>query len=89
MFERYIDMQNIKETVDLMISESKSDRLKAEFYQLEFRIRDLQKYMYGIESNKADDKPRCGYDVLRIQLKTMFEYRRVLLDRAEMEGIIL
>lgn len=82
-------MHNIKETVDLMVSESETDRFKAEFYQLEFRIKDLQKYMYNLESNKTDDKPRCGYDVLRIQLKTMLEYRRVLLDRAEMEGIII
>lgn len=83
------NIRTISDTIPFMTSESSDDKLVAEFYQLEFRIKELKDYMTALETGKIDHNPRCGYDCLRVQLKTMLEYRKILADRAMMCGIIL
>ena len=67
---------NLKDTVNLMLSDKVEDRLVAEYRQLEIRIDNLEKYLvsgaYIVPPSKR---------LLNKQLKFMKKYRKVLTKR--------
>ena len=71
----------LKETVDLMLSEDRKDRLKAEYWQTKQRVDKLDDYICKVE---AED----SLDVLAAQGKAMHEYLYFLEVRMKMYGFI-
>lgn len=79
----------LKDTVDLMTSKDFKDRAKAEYYQLDNRIKGLERMLEGYRNNTLDFVPNCSYDLLHTQLVYMRAYRDVLEERAAIENIDL
>lgn len=77
----------LKDTIDLMMSNQYKERFKAEFYQLKIRIEKLENTLnHYFDSNI---KYNCSYDLLHEQLIDMKHYFDVLKRRAEIEHVIL
>ena len=77
----------LKDTVELMISDDYDNRFRAEYYQLEVRIDKLQTMLEKYKNNQLDFVPKCSYDLLSKQLEAMIQYRDCLLERSIIEDI--
>lgn len=75
---------DLKDTVKLMTSGDYKERFKAEYYQLEERIKRLK-----VVINQDNFKPTCPLPLLESQLQHMEDYLQVLKLRAECEGVDL
>ena len=80
---------DLTETEEMMSSSDYKERFKAEYYQLEYRTRKLEKMLNDWKQGKLDFEPTCTYGLLDHQRYLMKEYMRVLEQRAEIEGIEL
>ena len=80
---------NLKETVSMMISADYKERFKAEYLQLEIRVKGLRNMLKKYKEGSLTFKPSCSYDLLNSQLKAMELYATYLEERAEIEGIDL
>ena len=76
-------MKELKDTVELMLSDNWQDRLKAEIYQCQIRREALSKFMLRI--NKDDPE----FEMLNSQLVHMVDYECDLTNRASAFGIEL
>lgn len=72
-----------------MLSPDYKERFKAEFYQLEIRMKKLSTMLDEWDEGKLDFTPTCPREIYEIQLRGMREYRRALVIRAKLEGIEL
>ena len=77
----------LERLIELMKSEDYKDRFRAEFYQLEDRIDKLSNMLEKYKAGALNFTPSCSYELLSYQLQTMNAYKRVLEERAEIEGI--
>ena len=77
----------LERLIELMKSEDYKDRFRAEFYQLEDRIDKLSNMLEKYKAGTLNFTPTCSYELLSYQLQTMNAYKRVLEERAEIEGI--
>ena len=77
----------LERIIELMKSEDYKDRFKAEYYQLEDRIDKLANMLEKYKAGTLNFTPSCSYELLSYQLQTMNAYKRVLEERAEIEGI--
>ena len=76
----------LKDTVDLMLSEDYKDRVKAEYYQLKIRIEKLETTIKVCESGGI--KLGSPLELFRQQLDYMINYKGILEQRASYEGIV-
>lgn len=79
----------LRDTVDMMLSQDYKERFKAEYYQLAIRYKKLNTMLMKWDTGALDftpDYPRKAYDE---QIKGMHIYMTVLEDRAAHEGIKL
>lgn len=72
----------LKDTVDLMLSDDYRDCFKAEYQQVKIRKDKLEAYIKKIVDEKAPHD--CPIGVLMHQLDMMREYMHVLSQRAYM-----
>ena len=79
----------LKDTIELMTSDDYAERLKAEYVQLDIRVKKLICFLGKYKAGKLAFKPKCTYETLMTQLVYMCDYRRVLEQRAKIEGIDL
>lgn len=79
----------LKDTIQLMNSENYKDRFVAEYLQLIVRIKGLEKMLVKYRYGKLNFIPKCSYELLNAQLKTMEDYKFYLEIRAKIEGIEL
>lgn len=79
----------LERLIELMKSEDYKDRFRAEYYQLEDRIDKLANMLEKYKAGTLNFTPSCSYGLLSYQLQTMNAYKRVLEERAEIEGIEL
>lgn len=79
----------LERLIELMKSEDYKDRFRAEYYQLEDRIDKLVNMLEKYKAGTLNFIPSCSYELLSYQLQTMNAYKRVLEERAEIEGIEL
>ena len=79
----------LERLIELMKSEDYKDRFRAEYYQLEDRIDKLVNMLEEYKTGTLNFTPSCSYELLSYQLQTMNAYKRVLEERAEIEGIEL
>ena len=82
-------MDELKETVDLMLSDDYRERFKAEYYQTKIRYGKLHRMIVKLEAGTLDFEPKCSITLLREQARFMGEYLHVLEIRAESERIDL
>lgn len=84
-------MNNIelKDTVELMVSEDYKERFKAEYYQTKMRYEKLHKLLIKYEAGVLDFEITCPEDILRDQEYYMYNYLKCLEIRAEIEKIEL
>ena len=75
----------LKDTVELMLSDNYEDRLKAEYLQVVIRLGGLLKYL----ENNTKEKYKGEYTDLTAQLSAMCRYRDTLYLRFENIGIEL
>lgn len=81
------DIDNLNETVALMLSESHEDRFKAEYHQLKYRYLRLRKVIEDYDD--LNFTPKSPKEVLLEQAAYMQRYMIHLEYRAELEGIKL
>lgn len=79
----------LERLIELMKSEDYKDRFRAEYYQLEDRIIKLSNMLEKYKAGTLNFTPSCSYDLLNGQLKSMLLYLEFLVERADIEGIIL
>lgn len=79
----------LKDTVQMMVSEDYKERFKAEYYQLKIRYKKLKAMVEKWDSGFLDFEPSCPRDWYDTQLQAMFDYLSVLEDRADLEGVAL
>ena len=80
-------MMELKDTVDMMLSDDYKERLKAEYLQTKIRHEKLQR-MLG-KWDMLNFVPLCPKYVLSWQLRVMKGYLEILEERADIEGIEL
>lgn len=79
----------LKDTIALMQSDDYKDRFKAEYLQTKIRYEKLHKMLIKMDAGTLDFKLTCSKAMLMEQKRYMGEYIRMLLVRAEVEGIDL
>ena len=77
----------LKDTVEMMLSNDYKERFKAEYYQLKIRHDKLKKMVDNWD--KLDFTPTCAYSTYMHQLRAMEDYMALLRDRAERERVEL
>lgn len=82
-------MEELKETVELMLSNDYKERFKAEYYQLKIRIDKLDNMLSKMENDELNFIPTRPYELLQNQLKAMLLYEIFLKERAKIEKIDL
>lgn len=83
--ERDCNME-LKDTVELMLSDDYKDRLEAEYLQTKVRYVKLVNALSNIESLDIDDKMK---ELMNKQKDVMSEYMDILRERAYLDGIDL
>ena len=77
----------LNETVDLMMSENRQDRLKAEYWQTKVRLEKLNAYIAKLNAGEEADVDD-SVDVLKAQSTAMNEYLYFLDLRMKMYGFL-
>ena len=72
----------LKDTVEMMKSTDYKERFKAEYLQLEIRVKGLRNMLKKYKDSTLTFKPSCSYDLLNGQLKAMELYATYLEERA-------
>lgn len=78
---------DLKNTVELMLSEDYKDRFKAEYWQTFIRYTKLRNMVKNWDN--LNFKPTCSKAIYLTQLQYMDCYLETLEARAEIEGIEL
>lgn len=77
----------LKDTVEMMLSNDYKERFKAEYWQLKIRY-DRLRHMVD-NWDKLDFTPTCAYSTYVHQLLAMEDYMALLRDRAIQEEVEL
>lgn len=80
---------NLFDTIEMMNSKDYKERFKAEYYQLEIRIKKLADMVMKYEEGQLDFEPESSLELLQEQLFNMRRYRDCLEIRANIENIEL
>lgn len=79
----------LKDTIDMMLSEDFKERFKAEYYQTKTRYDKLHDILTSYDAGVLSFEPDSGVDILREQAKHMGQYLYDLEVRAKKEKIEL
>lgn len=79
-------IENLKDTVELMLSEDYKERFEGEVLQLCIRINRLRDILIYLDNGTAPFNPNCGVDLLKSQLKAMEELLQIYSIRMPYEG---
>ncbi len=79
----------LKDTVEMMLSDDYKARFKAEYYQTKIRYEKLHRMCVKYEAGTLDFEPKCSLELLNAQASSMGYYLKALEIRAEIEGIAL
>ena len=82
-------MFELKDTVDMMISDDYKDRFVAEYVQLKIRFNKLYAVLEKYAADKLDFVPTCPIEILYEQLDHMEAYLDILKTRADYEDVVL
>lgn len=79
----------LKDTIDLMLSNDYKERFKAEYYQDRNRTEGLERMLEAYKTGTLSFTPKCSYELLYEQLIYMRAKLKVLEERAFVENISL
>lgn len=79
----------LKDTVEMMISEDYKERFKAEYCQTKIRYAKLKCMLEKWDEGILEFTPTCPRCTCGLQITAMKEYLAILEARAAMEGIAL
>ncbi len=79
----------LKDTTELMLSKSYTDRFRAEYWQTKVRCEKLRKAIVKYDAGTSIFATDCDIQLLREQKAAMEQYLYVLEVRAEKEDILL
>lgn len=79
----------LKDTVEMMISEDYKERFKAEYCQTKIRYGKLKHMLERWDNGILDFIPTCPRSTYDLQISAMTDYIAILEARAVMEGIAL
>jgi hypothetical protein len=79
----------LRDTIDMMLSDDYKERFKAEYYQTKIRYEKLHKTIVKYEAGTLEYTPTCVIELLKNQASHMGQYLYTLEVRAEVEGIEL
>lgn len=79
----------LKDTVELMLSDDYKDRFKAEYYQTKIRYDKLHKMIVKYEARTLEFTPDTPIDIFKKQAAAMGSYLYNLEVRAQIEGVQL
>ena len=82
-------VNSLNETIELMMSSDYKDNFKAEYYQLEYRYKQLKKMLEDWNADKLSFTSACDIDIYTSQIVSMGYYLNVLRQRAEIEDVEL
>ena len=82
-------MIELKDTVEMMVSDDYKKRFVAEYTQLMIRYKKLYAVLEKYAADKLDFKPTCPIEILYEQLDHMEAYLNILKIRADYEDIEL
>lgn len=77
----------LRDTVDLMLSEHHENRFLAEYRQTRIRAERLHNIIVKLRAGTLDFKAKCDGCLLEEQEAAMRAYLKILEIRAEKEGI--
>lgn len=79
----------LKDTVDMMLSDNYKERFIAEYNQVKIRYDKLHSTIIKMEAGTLGFEPKCSLELLQKQARLMGKYLYVLEVRAEIENIQL
>ena len=79
----------LKDTIDMMLSEDYKERFKAEYHQTKIRYEKLHRMCIKYEAATLDFEPACSLELLKAQKAAMGQYLQQMEIRAELEDIEL
>ena len=79
----------LKQTVKLMNSKDHKERFIAEYLQLKIRYDKLLNMLIKWDKGQLDFKPTCPRNIFTVQINIMYDYLKVLEERAKIENIDL
>lgn len=79
----------LKDTIDLMLSNDYKERFKTEYYQDRNRTEGLERMLEAYKVGTLSFIPKCSYELLYEQLIYMRAKLKVLEERAFVENISL
>lgn len=82
-------IETLEETVDLMLSKDRTDRFKAEYYQLAIRLKKLTEFLLAWDLGELPEEPKAKRYDLEEQQRLMRMYLANLQKRAKNEDIEL
>ena len=82
------DME-LKDTIEMMVSDDYKERFRAEYYQLVIRYNKLKAMIEKWDNGTLEFKPTCPRSTYNLQIKAMTDYIAVLEARAVMENVDL
>ena len=82
------DME-LKDTIEMMVSDDYKERFRAEYYQLVIRYNKLKAMIEKWDNGTLEFKPTCPRSTYNLQIKAMTDYIAVLEARAVMENVYL
>ena len=77
----------LKDTAGMMTSPDYNERFKAEYYQLKIRYEKLTNMLANWDH--LDFTPSCPKDLLEEQADIMYNYMKLLENRAQIENVTL
>ena len=84
-----VDTMELKDTIEIMNSEDYKERFKAEYYQVIIRFDGLNTMLIEWDLDELNFQPKCSYELLLAQLRSMETYAQILRERARIEEIEL
>lgn len=82
-------MDELQDTMPLMLSSDYKDRFIAEYWQTKIRYEKLEIMVKKWDAQALDFVPTCPREIYDEQLSHMFDYLAVLEERAKIEKINL
>ena len=79
----------LKDTIEMMVSDDYKERFRAEYYQLVIRYNKLKAMIEKWDNGTLEFEPTCPRSTYNLQIKAMTDYIAVLEARAVMENVDL
>ena len=86
------DME-LKDTIEMMVSDDYKERFRAEYYQLVIRYNKLKAMIEKWDNGTLEFKPTCPRSTYNLQIKAMTDYiagreASAVMENVDLESVI-